>query len=153
MYQHVVIPVEGAHMPAVERRLTHRLVGYWERVRAGRIMPSETDINPDDLAELWDDCFLVHTSDLKMEDYNYIYLGVNIAHMYQDGVKGDLEHFNASKLSKSFQKVIDTKKPVLEEGGIVNASGRTVLFRQCLLPLGKNNEVEAILGGIRYKLI
>jgi hypothetical protein len=140
-------------MTAVERRITSRLVGYWERIRGERVMPNEVDINPDDLQDLWDDCFLVHARDLKMQDYNYIYLGLNIAHMYQEGIKGDLEHFNASKLSKGFQKVIDTKKPVLEEGGIVNALGRTLLYRQCLLPLGSGDAVDAILGGIRYKLI
>ena len=140
-------------MTGSERRLTMNLLGYWERVRGDRALPSEADINPDDLAVLWDDCFLVHTMDLQKQDYNYIYLGPHIAAMYHDGMKQELEHFNASKLSKGFQKVIDTKKPVLEEGGIVNALGRTVLYRQCLLPLGEGETVNAILGGIRYKLI
>jgi hypothetical protein len=142
---------------ALERRITLRLVAYWERIRKGKVMPLEAEINPDDIADLWDDCFLVHTKDLVQPDYNYTYLGVNVGAMYAEGMKSNdmegLDHFNAAQLSRSFQKVIDTKKPVIEEGELTNALGRQVLYRQCLLPIGSDEQVEAILGGIRYRIL
>ncbi len=157
MQMYEIPPPDAVALPGIERRITLRLVAYWERVRGNKVMPCEADINPDDIEDLWDDCFLVHAQDLLQPDYNYTYLGTNVAYMYAEGIKNggidSLENFNASKLSKGYQKVIDTKKPVLEEGGLTNALGRTVLYRQCLLPLGNGDSVEAILGGIRYKII
>ncbi len=144
-------------VPLLERRITLRLVAYWERIRGARDMPVEDDIDPDAIPELWEDCFLLHTQDLKQEGYNYIYLGEHVAQLYAEGLSaGDcegVEHFNTARLGGSFQKVIDTRKPVIEEGSMRNALGRTVLYRQCLLPLGSGGGVEAILGGIRYKLV
>lgn len=140
----------------VERRITLRLLAYWERLRDGRAMPGENDINPDDIQDLWDHCFLVAVKDIGKPDYSYTYLGTAILQAYRDGLSeedaGGALSLNAAKLTDSFLKVAQTARPLLEEGEFRNFSGKVVRYRQCLLPLGQDGVVDAIFGGMRYKL-
>lgn len=145
------------HFSSAERRLTLRLLAYWEKLRRGRPMPTEQDINPEDIADLWDNCFLVHAADLSKPDYNYTYLGENISEAYKAGLseKDDENSMcspNASKMAKGLAKVTATGKPLLEEGEFPNLHNETVKYRQCLLPLGENGKVVAIFGGMRFKV-
>jgi hypothetical protein len=141
----------------IERRLTLRLVTYWEHVRGARLMPHENDIDPDAISDLWPHCFLVQMRDVVKTDYNYTYLGPAIFEAYN----GDLIHDhdcplvspNASKLELHYAEVVATARPVLEENEFVNLSGQRVLFRQCMLPLGTGDRVESIFGGMRFRII
>lgn len=139
-----------------ERRINVRLVAYWERIRAGREMPSENDIDPEDLADLWDYCFLIQVRDLAKDDYNYTYLGAAIVEAYRNGLSqddpGKVVSLNANTLAPNYTRVIDTRRPVMDEGEFLNPHGDTVKFRQCLLPLGHGNTVESIFGGMRFKI-
>ncbi len=140
----------------LERRITLRLVAYWERLRDGREMPTENDINPDDIDDLWDHCFMIHVADLKKSDYNYIYLGDAIIEAYQGKLSDDdsasVVSLNAGKLAQSYGRVISECRPVIEEGEFINLVGDTVKYRQCLLPLGVDGRVDAVFGGMRYKV-
>ena len=49
----------GDTLTAKERRFTQRLLYYWDEIRADRLMPSEYDIDPEAIAEIWDHCFLL----------------------------------------------------------------------------------------------
>lgn len=141
---------------ALERRITVRLVGYWEKLRGNRVMPAENDIDPEDLADLWDYCFLVQVRDFHKKDYNYTYLGSAIMEAYRGGLSLDdkscLVDINANKLSFDYAKVIQDRAPTIQEGQFVNAEGNIVKYRQCLLPLGPGGEVDAIFGGMRFKV-
>ncbi len=140
----------------VERRITLRLMAYWEKLRKHNAMPTEADIDPDDLQDLWDYCFLIHVKDLSKPDYNYTYLGKEIQHAYQGDLVGDdgsgIASPNASKLASSYAKVIETCSPLLDEGEFINLHNDVVKYRQCLLPLGEGNRVDAIFGGMRFKV-
>lgn len=141
---------------AIERRITLRLLSYWEKLRGTRIMPTEEDIDPDDLQDLWDHCFLIHVADLNKPDYNYTYLGEAIAQAYTGGFPDDHESGmvspNASKLSNCYAQIIATHKPVVDEGEFTNLHNELVKYRQCLLPLGTQDNVVAIFGGMRFKI-
>lgn len=140
-----------------ERRITVRLIAYWEKLRKQNLMPSEADLDPDDLQDLWDYCFLIRVKDLDKTDYNYTYLGKSILRAYLgDLVYDNNEHTiaspNANSLAASYAKVIETRSPVVEEGEFMNLHNDVVKFRQCLLPLGENGNVDAIFGGMRFKV-
>mgnify|MGYP000551252641 CR=1 FL=1 len=139
-----------------ERRITLRLIAYWERLRGDRTMPTEADIDPSDLQDLWGYCFLIHVKDIDKPDYNYTYLGMEIEKAYQgeltDDDIGAVASPNASKLAGSYARVIETRKPLIDEGEFVNLRNETVKYRQCLLPLGEDNKVDAIFGGMRFKI-
>lgn len=140
----------------VERRITLRLMAYWEKMRKLNSMPTEADIDPDDLQDLWDYCFLIHVKDLDKPDYNYTYLGKAIQEAYQGALAGDegadIASPNADKLAHSYNKVIETRSPLLEEGEFLNMHNDVVKYRQCLLPLGEGDKVDAIFGGMRFKV-
>lgn len=142
--------------PTLERRITVRLVAYWEKLRGDRVMPLENDIDPEDLADLWDYCFLVQVRDLQKSDYNYTYLGSAIMEAYRGGLSREdpscLVAVNANKLAFDYAKVIDSRVPIIQEGEFVNAQEELVKYRQCLLPLGTGEKVDAIFGGMRFKI-
>lgn len=140
----------------LERRITLKLIAYWEKLRKGRLMPVEDDIDPDYLKDLWDYCFLIHVKDLDKPDYNYTYLGDAIKRAYQGELSGEnnsnVASPNAKELAISYEKVIRTCAPLLDEGEFVNMHNDMVKYRQCLLPLGENGNVDAIFGGMRFKV-
>lgn len=140
----------------IERRITLRLMAYWEKLRKNNPMPVEADIDPDDLQDLWDYCFLIHVKDLNKPDYNYTYLGKAIQEAYSADLAGDegagIASPNAGKLANSYTKVIETRSPLLEEGEFLNLHNDVVKYRQCLLPLGSGDKVDAIFGGMRFKV-
>jgi hypothetical protein len=140
----------------LERRITLRLIAYWEKLRKDNKMPAEADIDPDYLQDLWDYCFLIHVRDLSKPDYNYTYLGSAIQKAYQGDLEGDensdIASPNASKLVTSYNKVIESCAPLVDEGEFRNLHNDVVKYRQCLLPLGEGDTVDAIFGGMRFKV-
>ena len=145
--------------PYGERRLSVRLMRYWDEARAGRALPIENDIDPEILGVDWGYCFLLQARDVaNIQDYNFTYLGENIMKAYFDTALDAHNQFmvgpNAFRLSTHFTRVLDSKAPVLDEGEFATMHGRRVLYRQVLLPLGPTADVvEAIFGGMNYKIV
>lgn len=142
----------------VEQRIIFLLFGYWEKLRRdlGKLLPSESDIDPDDIEGLWDYCFLVQTRDMQKDDYNYTYLGSAILEAYKAGLSQDnpcgLVSPNANRLALNYSRLLETKQPILEDGEFRNVRNQLVKYRQCLLPLGYRDEVDAIFGGMRFRI-
>lgn len=145
--------------PYGERRLGLRLLRYWQEKRGLRVLPIENDIDPEELGQDWDYCFLLQSRDVaNIEDYNFTYLGNKIMKAYFDKRIDEHNQFmvgpNAFRLSKHFTQVLATKQPVLDEGEFETLQGRRVLYRQVLLPLGNLDKgIEAIFGGMNYKIV
>ena len=134
--------------PEHDRRLTLRLMAYWERLRASRTMPSQKEIEPENLSDVWDYCFLLPAENLSNATIPYTYLGDNLSNWL-----GDTQSpMNIKRLRAGYPRVVETMRPVLEEGEFEGPGGQLVKYRQCLLPLGENGQVQAILGGIRFKI-
>lgn len=139
------------------RRITLRLLSYWEKLRRGRQMPAESDLNPDHIEDLWGHCFLIHTKELGDNvDYHYTHFGSEIKKAYQGDLSDtqveDLISPNAKHIIGCFQKIIATHKPLVDEGEFRNLKGDVVKYRQCMLPMGDGDQVHAIFGGMRYKI-
>lgn len=137
-----------ADAAAAERRLSLRLLAYWERLRAGRDMPTEAEIDPDQLADVWNYCFVIHASDLSMPDYNYLYLGPQL----EPWLLHQKEHLNINMFTADCRRVVEGLRPFVGEGECQDAQGRILKYRHCLLPLGDNGQVQAVLGGARFKV-
>ncbi len=140
-----------------ERRITSRLTRYWEQKRGARPFPSESDIDPDDISDFWDHCYLMHTRDISTSDGNYMYLGKAIMRAYQGHLDPDHNPAvlspNHRALEQHFNAVLESKTPIYQEGEFHNADGALVLYRQCMLPLGeKDDRVDGILGCMSFKL-
>lgn len=128
----------------IERRVSIRLLAYWEKLRRSRNMPSKEDINAEDLHDLWDSCFLVYINYPEPGDYHYAHLGKNVKHAYRSD--SSQQHLN-----DSCGQVVSARKPLIHDGEFKNALGELVRYRQCVLPLGTGNEVEAVFGAMRFK--
>lgn len=143
---------------ASERRLAMRVIHYWDHLRGDRRMPHEDDLDMDHeaLDDIWEQCFVVQLRDVNTgrPEYNYTHLGTGIVAAYEQELAGTdvngMVSLNASKLGGAYQEVIDSVSPVLHSGEFDNGSGQLIKFRQCLLPLGHDDEVEVILGYLNY---
>lgn len=139
-----------------ERRLTARLLAYWQALAHGGLMPVEEEIDPESLGGLWTKCFLIQSFDIRhRQDMNFTYLGQEIIDAYQDGMMSEGQNMlvspNAGKLALSFRQVMESCAPIVAEGEFLALTGRVVRYRQCLLPLGKGDDVQAIFGGMSFK--
>lgn len=141
-----------------EQRITKRLMAYWHEHKGTKLLPRDSDINPAALQDVWDDCFVV---EVKMDaspgdEFRYSYLGPSIIAAYGDNVTG--ADIQTSMLSPSgghvtdiFEKVIETKKPIIQESEFLNAHKILVRYRQCVLPFGDGDgNVTRLLGGVRW---
>jgi len=137
-----------------ERRITLRLLSYWERRRGSRRMPAEVDIDPADIADLWEYCFMAHTKDIGKPGYHFAYLGKTIKDVYHEGLKhtdADAPIFpDMETLAKGYQHVLTKCEPLVTNGEITNLHGDIFKYRQVLLPLGVGNTVQAVFGGMRF---
>ena len=139
-----------------ERRLNVRLLKFWEEACQQRLMPDEVDLDPDTLTDIWPQCFLLQTFDIhKRGQYTYTYLGDAIIDAFQDGMLDEGQSMmispHAEKMALSFQQVMETRAPVVSDGEFLTVTGHMLRYHQCLLPLGKGEEVVAIFGGMSFK--
>jgi hypothetical protein len=140
----------------VERRITLRVHNYWESLCLGRLMPEESDINPDVLGEDWLHCFLLQTRDMEHnEQFNFTFLGEGILAAYKHaGIEPDNLHLigpNAFYLAPHFLQIINTREPLIENNYFFANNDQKVFYRQCLLPIGSGKKVEAIFGAMLFK--
>lgn len=137
-----------------ERRITLRLLAYWEKKRGNRAMPGENDMDPADIADLWEYCFMAHTRDIGKKDYNFTYLGKAIEEVYQEGLNTAEEDSHIlpalEELANGYKEVIARRHPLVTEGELTNPHGDVFKYRQVLLPLGDGREVKAVFGGMRF---
>ncbi len=153
--------MQKTHRPAVlplsERRKGNQLLNYWNILRAGRRFPQEDELDPEALEGLWSNCFLIQRRDIEQVPYyNYSYMGENIIQAYEHGELGSLipglAAMDPAHLATEYQTVIATGEPLLAEGEIPLENSTFLRFRQCLVPLGHDEEeISAILGIMSFR--
>jgi len=147
--------VMNSEPPSIERRITLRMFSYWEKIRKDRSMPHVSDVNSADLHDLWDSCFLVMLDDKGNPDPDSSYIGKSIIHAYRHGlVEGEnpiIISPNIDSFLRNHMQIFDSHKPLMEEGEFENFLLGTIKYRQCVLPLGENSKLHAILGGMHFK--
>ncbi|UAT43052.1 PAS domain-containing protein [Anaplasmataceae bacterium AB001_6] len=144
-------------MVSFERRIINRLRDYWNKVRKDRLYPSIDDIDLEELSDIWDDYgFLIkiNYSDKKgMTDYQLTHIGKKIVDLHKEHnfeynipiISEDLEG-----IVSYIESVIDSKDSVIDESE-AETMEYVLKFRQCFLPLGKNdNKVDQIIGAFNY---
>lgn len=137
------------------QRITEVLQEYWQRKCVNDNIPNDADIDPQDLGDIWEHCFLVQKVDAGK--FQYLHMGTEIIEAYGDDLTG---HEVCEKLvgqlheplSAEFAEVVATRRPLLKESSFINLKKMDVRYRTCLLPLRRNgNAVEYILGGMKWK--
>lgn len=143
-----------------EKRITAILKKYWDDLLNGRRFPAENEVKSSDLADIWDNCFIVKADNSsKKDDYQYTYLGQNIIKAYGKDLTGlnikssTLAAPEASHLANEYERVLALKRPVMDTGEMNISKDEVLKYRQILLPLGDDGvNITAILGGMSYKV-
>ncbi|MBN67234.1 MAG: hypothetical protein CMM94_06690 [Rickettsiales bacterium] len=139
-----------------ERRINILLLSYWEDLRGDREMPNEDDLEPDKLGFLWQNCFLIQVRDIAQgRDYNFTYLGERIIQAYREGMLSEHNKAiispHASHMSEHYEKVLSTRRPVVQDGQFTSPDGGLIRYRQSFLPLANaEGEIDAIFGGMCF---
>jgi hypothetical protein len=142
----------------LHHRFHEKLISYWQLIAAGRDYPAESEVDPEQLAEIWPSCFLISIDDVTRRlGYRYSYLGDDLVEAYGDDVKNPdvaLRLISTASLPivKKFDEVVSSQKPVVDESEFINLKGLKIRYRTCMLPLGQSGQVTHIVGCMRWKL-
>jgi len=144
---------EGKH-----QRINERLKDYWEELRQGRVYPSEREIDPNVIQDIWDACFLIRVNgDVSKKGFKYTYLGLSLIEAYGDDLTGldvcdRLVSPTSEQMSKKIHEVMESTKPVMDDSSFTNRKNMLVKYRSVMLPLGSSpEEVDYIIGGMKWK--
>ena len=144
-----------------ERRITDRLIQYWQQIKGDDVLPSAGRVDSDEMGDMWEDCFVIEirpnpalAGDFA---YSYSYVGRDI-HEFLTPENGEVERENLltvpfDKLSAFYEEMLMTKLPIVEEVEDQPYEGGVMKYRQCLCPLGTpDGQIRGIIGGMRYKI-
>jgi hypothetical protein len=143
-----------------KQRINEYLHSYWDSKRQSQACPTESQIEPQELAEIWDSCFLVRYNVGHDEDsaFTYLYLGTALLEAYggDDASARDictrLIFPSSMSLVHKFKEIIKTGKPTEEESEFLNIKKLLVKYRSTMLPLtDEKGQVRYILGGMKWK--
>lgn len=139
-----------------ERRINKRLLSYWKDLISNNMngLPSEQDINPDNIDDIWDNCFLIS---FKNNKFKYDYLGKALidiekgSSQLSKAIYNELVNPDESNIISIVKEVITSKNSISQESEITNQYGMVVKYRRCFVPLtDEKGNVNYVLGGIRW---
>lgn len=142
-----------------EHRYHSRLLQYWHDLKGKRPFPRESDINPDELEDIWASCFLISIDDVtRRVGYRYSYMGPDLVEAYGSDPNDELATSHLISVSdptmiEKLNETIARKQPVNDEAEFVNMKKINIRYRTCILPLGNpDGEVTHLLGCMRWKI-
>lgn len=142
----------------MERRISHRLVNFWQHIKGDRLLPGEKDIRRALIEDMWDNCFYIQLRGefLQRSDdfYTYFYVGKALESLFDQSEKSPrLLTLPDDHFYENCKEMALTKLPVVENiESFRLPDGKNIKFRQCLLPVGTpEGKVEAVFGGLRWK--
>lgn len=151
----VFAPAPRNHWPPeAERRLTYRLLNYWEALRGVRTYPAVSDIEGTTIPDVWPWCFVLDTKRDYPSPY-FHYLGENLAKysgIYLSG-KDDWRMTLLDKAASHLDRTLSAREPILIEDELVRYDGRRLLFRSIMLPLSDDGTaISHVLGAANGRL-
>ena len=134
--------------PTRERRLSRRLLAYWQERRGDREFPALGDIDSEAISEMWPSCFILDTAGNREFPY-FHYLGSDLLKFSGIFLSGETD-WALTLLDKAvgnYREALETRVPILIEDELTRFDGSRLLFRSVLLPLSEDQKtVDYILG-------
>lgn len=130
------------------RRLTWRLLAYWEQQRGERDFPALADIESEKIHHIWPYCFVLDVSNYSGFPY-FKYLGPALARYSGIFLSGphDWSHTLLKRAVHHYQEALTREAPVLVEEKLTLFDNQRLLFRSVLLPLSDDQrKVDHLLG-------
>lgn len=141
------------------RRLTDYLQEYWKSKAEGAAFPTLSSIDVKELDRNFvNDCFLIElVPTVTMNISKMVFLGKNLNRDFKKDesgvhIKNVIVRFLETPMD-AYSKVIESKKPLIQNVELPSKDRPTIMYRQILLPLGDaaKEDVKGIFGGMRYK--
>lgn len=139
-----------------EQRMTFRLLSYWNRIRAGKPLPSLGDVNINEIAEMYHHTFTIEIGDNE-EEHRFSYFGPELASVFGQDYTGQylsdaLNDVTVNNTIGFYDKVLNEKTPHSESSEFFN-DGHEVRYRSIILPLSSNGvDVDFLIGTTNYKV-
>lgn len=143
-----------------EQRITQRILDYWTSLKGDRPYPSERDIDPEAIPDLWDHMFLMHTRSANSRSgFRYAYMGGALIRAYGENLAG-LDVYDAllntsrDTIIEDVVKTIHTRAPLVQEAEFDNVHHVRIKYRRILCPLGPTPEtIDYLIGGMRWQAV
>jgi hypothetical protein len=150
---------DSMHVDGSELHRSHEIfISYWNKLRGDRPFPTEAEIDPDAIADIWESCFLISNDDVtKRIGYRYSFLGRDLLGAFGDDITNHdaaLRLLSTARVpnARRFDEVLLGKHQVMDEASFTNLMGMQVRYRACLLPLGlPSGEVTHLIGCMRWR--
>jgi hypothetical protein len=142
-----------------EKRLTFRLISYWEKLNNGTL-PFAQSFNSTAVSDVWPSCMMVSIAPSTQPGhyaYRYEYVGPELVKAYGRNMTGEQvqsrqKDFPGGKILEKMDMLIKNPLPMTDEGQFVNDSSKIIKYRSCLLPLGSHaGSVTHIVAGVSYR--
>lgn len=144
-----------------EKRLTTRLINYWERMKKDGFAPQYERLNPSIINDIWQKCLVLETQPTTGDPvFTYVHCGEEISAAMGGSLNGTVlsgnkQLYPASAIVKRAPILfkMNVLEPIHDEGQFVNPQGNVVKFRACLLGFADhNNNVTHVLVGANWRV-
>lgn len=144
-----------------ERRLTNRLIRYWERLKGDKDYADIRKFNGNSVEDIWGFCFTVSlqsgASSKRM--FRYEYVGREVQKAYGSNPTGEFVSSSmvrlvpGAEIMKKLDACIEEESPIVEQGRFINKKDRIIKYRSCIIPFGQTGRegVTHILIGLSWK--
>ena len=139
-----------------DRRLTTRLIKYWERLRKDEALPPFNRFNSGAIQDIWDTCFHVSVQP-GSQMFHYQYMGPKIVDAYGVNLTGSdisekLRHIPGSQFFQKMDNLLEEYTPMENQGQFINEKNKTVKYRSCMVPFGTDEKgVTDVIAGLSWK--
>lgn len=143
-----------------EKRLTTRLITYWERTKGSADFPAYQQINPSAIDDIWQNCLALHVQPKSggMQHYVYAHCGETVTKALGKNMRGqmlasNMRLFPGARIIKRIDEVVTrtAATPLLDDGQFVNDNGKVIKYRACLLACGANGIVSHVIIGVSWR--
>ena len=145
----------------LEKRLTARLLSYWDILRKEQVMPEFAALNFSKIDDIRPYCMVLTLEpgvDADNRDYQVKEMGTKLVTLYGENLTGKNIHKNnsqtkASALLRHAGKIITAPAPLEDDGKFINPQNKVVRYRSCLIPFGNpsTQEVTHVLAGRTWR--
>ena len=142
-----------------EHRLGDRLITYWNTLKKDQKMPDFAHFNASSITDVWQNCVLftvAPSNDGKPYTLNFQQVGESVRGLYGNDMVGrsfntSQRHFQGAAIVRRMEEVIVSPCTLSDVGQFVNERSKTVKYRSCLLPFGRDDKVTHVIVGLSWR--
>jgi hypothetical protein len=140
------------------KRGHEQLVTYWHRIKGLGRFPSESQVNPNEIGDFWDNMFLLEVDREEKDSFRYQYIGPSIVEAYGMDPTGKTHNSqsapNMTSMLQLASKVAGNGSVGMDEFWFINNKAEKIEYRCSLVPLCSpedRNNVWFILGYMSWR--